>query len=112
MPADVDECSTSNGGCAHTCSNLEGSYVCSCRDGFMLGGDSVTCEDINECLAMSHCDHTCDNLVGGFRCSCDAGYVLDEDLVSCNGMLACVRACQHMYMCKSHYLNSCFHMTL
>ena len=34
--ADIDECESDNGGCDHTCTNQEGSYECSCQDGFML----------------------------------------------------------------------------
>ena len=84
LVADIDECLVSNGGCTQHCLNHEGSYECSCRDGFELISDGRTCDDMDECLA-SPCDHTCDNLLGGFRCECDEGFVLDEDLVSCIG---------------------------
>ncbi len=33
---DIDECVVLNGGCEHNCTNQEGSYECSCRDGFAL----------------------------------------------------------------------------
>ena len=33
---DVDECLESNGGCDHNCTNLEGSFECSCLAGFAL----------------------------------------------------------------------------
>uniref|UniRef100_H2Y970 VWFA domain-containing protein n=1 Tax=Ciona savignyi TaxID=51511 RepID=H2Y970_CIOSA len=29
---DIDECANNNGGCSHTCTNTNGSYVCSCPD--------------------------------------------------------------------------------
>ena len=84
-PTDRNECLTLNGGCTHSCSNTEGSFVCGCRDGFMLGEDGRTCGDVDECQ-NSPCDHTCSNLIGGFRCHCNAGYILDgADMISCNG---------------------------
>ena len=81
---DVDDCDTLNGGCDHNCLNLEGSFECSCRDGFALGEDSMSCEDIDECLA-DECSHTCVNLAGGFRCECPEGYYLGEDRLMCIG---------------------------
>lgn len=82
---DIDECETSNGGCAHNCINLEGSYECSCREGFELSGDNRTCGDVDECSATP-CSHTCTNLDGGFRCECPEGYILDIDRRTCNGV--------------------------
>ena len=40
---DVDECQTDNGGCAQTCNNIDGSYECSCQDGYELDSDNHTC---------------------------------------------------------------------
>jgi len=42
-PPDVDECATNNGGCAHNCTNTDGSFVCSCRTGFTLASDGLGC---------------------------------------------------------------------
>ena len=81
---DIDECLTSNGGCDHNCLNFEGSYECSCRDGYSLTSDNRTCEDIDECLT-SPCDHTCDNTPGGFLCECDQGFLLDTNGKTCTG---------------------------
>lgn len=84
---DIDECSSSNnGGCLQICTNLEGSHVCSCMDGYELGGDGRDCEDIDECSA-SPCSHACVNLPGGFRCECPEGYRLDSDGVLCTGIM-------------------------
>ncbi len=88
LSIDIDECEASNGGCGHNCTNLEGSYECSCREGYELNEDLLTCSDIDECSTdMASCDHTCVNLPGSFRCECNDGYVLDEDRTSCNGMI-------------------------
>ena len=42
---DVSDCATNNGGCAHMCTNTEGSFVCSCRTGFTLASDGRGCND-------------------------------------------------------------------
>ncbi|KAK7507523.1 hypothetical protein BaRGS_00001458, partial [Batillaria attramentaria] len=33
---DINECATDNGGCEHNCANSDGSYECSCRQGYSL----------------------------------------------------------------------------
>ena len=53
---DLDECATSNGGCSQMCNNTIGSFICSCRDGFLLAGDGRTCDGrldiIHPCIYM------------------------------------------------------------
>ena len=41
--ADVDECSTAVHGCSQICNNTLGSYTCSCKEGYSLNNDGVTC---------------------------------------------------------------------
>ena len=43
MPLDVNECEISNGGCEHHCKNINGSYVCGCKEGFFLDGNGKSC---------------------------------------------------------------------
>uniref|UniRef100_A0A023ER35 Putative low-density lipoprotein receptor ldl n=1 Tax=Aedes albopictus TaxID=7160 RepID=A0A023ER35_AEDAL len=38
---DIDECATGTHKCSHICTNLNGTYACSCRDGFRLA-DAVS----------------------------------------------------------------------
>ena len=40
---DTDECSVNNGGCNQTCTNSQGSFKCSCGDGFNLASDKRMC---------------------------------------------------------------------
>ena len=40
---DVDECDDGNGGCSHNCTNIPGSYTCSCEEGYELLEDQQTC---------------------------------------------------------------------
>ena len=41
--ADINECSTNNGGCQHNCVNTRGSYECRCRSGFQLSSNRRSC---------------------------------------------------------------------
>ena len=41
---DIDECALGNGGCGGECTNTEGSFSCSCTDGFKLNSDGRRCD--------------------------------------------------------------------
>ena len=41
---DIDECITNNGGCEQVCINTDGSFYCSCNDGFSLNANGTTCD--------------------------------------------------------------------
>uniref|UniRef100_A0A8C8BCB8 Metalloendopeptidase n=1 Tax=Otus sunia TaxID=257818 RepID=A0A8C8BCB8_9STRI len=43
--SDKDECSKDNGGCQHECINTFGSYICQCRNGFMLHENGHDCKE-------------------------------------------------------------------
>ena len=43
---DVNECNTHNGHCEHECHNTDGSYYCSCNDGYGLGGNGHSCAGV------------------------------------------------------------------
>ena len=40
---DINECSDSNGGCQHNCTNIVGAYYCSCVTGYSLDDDGHNC---------------------------------------------------------------------
>ncbi|XP_052783146.1 uncharacterized protein LOC128219377 [Mya arenaria] len=87
---DKNECSSNNGGCAHTCSNKPGTHQCSCREGYTLASDGRRCNDINECsVGTSQCGQDCTNTVGSYTCSCRAGYQLAADGKACNDLDEC-----------------------
>ncbi|XP_059143588.1 uncharacterized protein LOC131930938 [Physella acuta] len=81
---DVNECSDESM-CSQTCTNTEGSYMCSCRPGYRLDtGDKKTCTDINECEERSSkCQQICTNTAGNYTCSCQTGYTLDSNGLTC-----------------------------
>ena len=47
---DINECYYDNGGCHHKCTNTNGSYECSCREGFELHPHGHNCTGNGCCL--------------------------------------------------------------
>ncbi|XP_078701302.1 uncharacterized protein LOC144927629 isoform X3 [Branchiostoma floridae x Branchiostoma belcheri] len=87
---DTDECATDNGGCAQTCTNVPGSYTCSCQPGFVLNADEHGCEDTDECATDNGgCAQTCTNVPGSYNCSCQPGFVLNADEHGCEDTDEC-----------------------
>ena len=41
--SDIDECTEGTSGCDHNCTNTDGSYYCTCLDGYELESDNHTC---------------------------------------------------------------------
>ncbi|XP_078664090.1 E-selectin-like [Branchiostoma floridae x Branchiostoma belcheri] len=90
---DIDECSATNGGCDHVCTNTLGSFQCSCVDGFNLNADGHSCDDIDECInANGGCEQNCHNFIGSYLCTCGAGYTLDTDSHTCADVDECYAA--------------------
>ncbi|XP_066300018.1 signal peptide, CUB and EGF-like domain-containing protein 1 [Branchiostoma lanceolatum] len=76
---DIDECSSENGGCEHSCTNTAGSYHCSCSDGYALTSNGHNCTDVDECteswgICGSHA--VCNNSIGYFECACYRGFAM------------------------------------
>ena len=90
---DIDECTIGNGGCDQTCTNLEGSFVCSCDGGYELNTDGLLCDDVDECLVENGgCQQTCLNVVGDWRCECDPGFTNNDDGYTCDDIDECADA--------------------
>ncbi|XP_073413707.1 latent-transforming growth factor beta-binding protein 1 isoform X2 [Dendrobates tinctorius] len=88
---DIDECQEDTSLCANgDCSNLEGSYMCTCRTGFESTSDSKQCIDIDECQLGNLClNGRCQNIEGSFLCSCNRGYQLSPARDRCDDIDEC-----------------------
>lgn len=81
---DINECEHSPSPCKYNCQNTEGSYICSCPNGFLLNPDGVSCRDLDECATGQHvCQQTCINTQGSYNCACLKGYTQHGD--NCKG---------------------------
>ncbi|PIO34909.1 hypothetical protein AB205_0047290, partial [Aquarana catesbeiana] len=99
--SDIDECKIMNGGCDSLCENSEGSYKCSCLDGYALVPDGRTCGgnftiyysflDIDECEDNPDiCDGgQCTNIPGEYRCLCFDGFMASIDMKTCIDVNEC-----------------------
>jgi len=87
---DINECATSNGGCAQTCTNSPGKFACSCGTGYKLNAYGRSCDDVNECATSNGgCNQKCTNAVGSYKCWCNvANYSLLPDGHTCYSLLA------------------------
>jgi len=54
---DIDECVDGISGCSQVCSNTDGSFECSCMEGYSLGSDEKSCEGACICIYTHH-SHT------------------------------------------------------
>ncbi|XP_076803120.1 serine protease 33-like [Clavelina lepadiformis] len=68
-----DPCILMSKVCDHICNAINGEVSCSCKPGFKLAEDNVTCIDINECTEgpnpcpTSH-NQQCINTIGSYSC--------------------------------------------
>ena len=89
---DIDECQLGISNCQKNCINIQGSFRCSCPDGFRLLPDGKSCEDINECLLRNGhgpCQDMCQNTEGSYKCRCRNGTHLASNGHSCTDLDEC-----------------------
>jgi len=73
--SDVNECARP-GHCTQFCHNLEGSFKCSCRPGFMLDPlDHVTCRAIS---------------TSAYSCRCESRFLLAVNVSECIAAVLCI----------------------
>ena len=54
-PPDNDECTLDTDNCTQVCVNTDGGFNCTCRDGYSLDEDGISCEGR---ALSSHFDNT------------------------------------------------------
>nr|KAF6405247.1 matrilin 2 [Rousettus aegyptiacus] len=95
----VHMCSLLEHNCAHFCINTPGSYICRCKQGYILNSDQMTCRIQDLCAAEDHgCEQLCVNVLGSFVCQCYSGYTLAEDGKRCVAVDYCAsenHGCEH-----------------
>uniref|UniRef100_A0A8C5PWP9 EGF containing fibulin extracellular matrix protein 1 n=2 Tax=Leptobrachium leishanense TaxID=445787 RepID=A0A8C5PWP9_9ANUR len=109
MCQDIDECIAGSHNCRadQVCSNLRGSFSCSCPRGYQKRGEQ--CIDVDECALSSFCHHHCVNTLGSFYCQCNHGFQLTSnnyscvDVDECNTSSPCAQECYNTigsYFCR------------
>ncbi|XP_071064032.1 matrilin-2 isoform X5 [Dasypus novemcinctus] len=109
----VHMCSVVEHNCAHFCINTPGSYICRCKQGYILNSDQTTCRIQDLCAVEDHaCEQLCVNVPGSFVCQCYSGYTLAEDGKRCVAVDYCAlenHGCEHecvnadnSYLCRCH----------
>ncbi|NXE21475.1 MATN2 protein, partial [Ardeotis kori] len=106
-------CSTVEHHCDHFCINTPGSYLCRCKQGYILNADLKTCSTQDLCAVENHaCEQICVNTPGSYVCQCYEGYELDANGKNCVVVDYCAldnQGCQHecvntedSYYCRCH----------
>lgn len=73
---DIDECATGLAGCSHSCTNIIGSFRCTCPAETFLESDGRTCEGCS--IDNGGCQQVCVTAPGdqSFHCLCHGNYEL------------------------------------
>uniref|UniRef100_A0AAZ3PBH9 Signal peptide, CUB domain, EGF-like 2 n=1 Tax=Oncorhynchus tshawytscha TaxID=74940 RepID=A0AAZ3PBH9_ONCTS len=81
-------CNHGNGGCQHTCEDMEQGPICRCHVRYTLHPDGRSCVE-NCAVNNGGCDSTCKDTSTGVRCSCPVGFTLQPDGKTCKDINEC-----------------------
>uniref|UniRef100_A0A4W4G4I9 Matrilin 2 n=1 Tax=Electrophorus electricus TaxID=8005 RepID=A0A4W4G4I9_ELEEL len=113
---EIDFCDLGDHGCEHDCVSTPDSYMCRCKEGFILRTDAKSCR-VDLCAVGDHgCEHECVNTEDSFMCRCRRGFTLKPDGKTCQSMDICQtvdHGCDHQcisepgsYVCVCRWLHS------
>uniref|UniRef100_A0A7N4V6G5 Matrilin 2 n=1 Tax=Sarcophilus harrisii TaxID=9305 RepID=A0A7N4V6G5_SARHA len=92
-------CNIMEHNCAHFCINTPGSYLCRCKQGYILNTDQKTCRKLDYCASLNHgCQHECVNTEDSYSCRCLKGFNLNPDKKTCRRINYCAmrkHGCEH-----------------
>lgn len=88
-------CEINNGGCEHLCRQDADEVRCSCKEGYDLDEDGLTCR-IKDLCGDDTCEHRCVMGESGYSCKCPDGFKLDANQRNCSDIDECQsQACGH-----------------
>ncbi|NXC49579.1 MATN4 protein, partial [Penelope pileata] len=97
-------CSVAEHRCDHFCINTPGSYVCRCKQGYILNADQKTCSIVDYCaLDNQGCQHECVNTEDSYYCRCHPGFILNPDKRTCRRPDYCAL---HDHGCEQECVNT------
>lgn len=100
-------CEIINGGCEHLCHQDAEDVRCSCKDGYNLENDGLTCS-IKDLCSPDTCEHHCVMGESGYSCRCPHGFKLNEDQHSCSDIDECQsQACRNHLCVNTHGSYTC-----
>lgn len=88
-------CAIHNGGCDHLCQQDADEVRCSCKDGYNLDEDGLSCR-IKDLCGVDTCEHQCVMGESGYSCECPDGFKLDANRRNCSDVDECQsHSCEH-----------------
>ncbi|KAL7380938.1 hypothetical protein ABVT39_026328 [Epinephelus coioides] len=105
--AGKQNCAINNGGCKHLCHQDADEVRCSCKEGYDLGEDGLTCRFKDLC-GVDTCEQQCVMRESGYFCKCSDGFKLDANQRNCSDIDECQsKACEHHLCVNTHGSYKC-----
>lgn len=100
-------CEINRGGCEHFCHQDSETIRCSCKEGYRLDEDGLSCSLKNRCRGDT-CEYQCVMGPTGYSCKCPDGFRLDANRRDCSDIDECQsRTCVHLCNTQGSYKCMC-----